>query len=1782
MPAIRSCTRVYLLVFVFVVLATGQAAAQCTMPSLTNVRWVGNALGHGTLMADYTFHPGGNQPFIEVSVNGDPPFKHYMGPGSGTFSTSLNTTCWNSGTYLIRVSAVECQSAEYSATSTTTIDVDTKPDVSGLTASIDETGWASISAQFRFRNTPDGQRILRRHLNGGSYDYFVGLEGTLTDGVSTACMPNGPHQLDMVAIGCGNDPFDVESTVLTVDHTPVFEEATVVLPAAGNEVDVRVTYRFPQTNHMYQRNFSIDWLPSATTPARNIATWWVAIPGRETHTFRVARQQHDEFIAVGGVSCGDTYEYRVLKIPGKETECCTHCNPQPCVGDPVHLASGNTRMTDREPLPGDLAGEFGRTFDTTAERRGVFGTNWTSPFDAWLRTAGNFVLIGTGGNDRVVFGKPANVYKQYWPSEGTKGELRAVTGGYDYRPASGDLVYEFRQGRLTGMRRVSNGDAVQLIYDTSGRPTTVRDVDGRWQWNLITDPAAGLVTSIAVDMRPDLVWTYQYDTAGGLLSITAPGGSPWRTYGYSGNRLTEARDALGNLIESHSYNAAGHARTSYGPGGEISNIEYGLPGRKSGETATRVTSAAGAVTTYYLRYIGNRARTVEVDGGCTSCGSRNAVYAYDDDGMLMREQNADGYITEYEYAPNGQISRRRAPLRPATCDPSTATDRCRQTTDALMDVPLSTTASTIETEYAYGDANWFDKATSITTTSVRSATGTRREELTYDPLSGQVVEHRVIGWTGDPAVQQTRTTSNVLYDGTESAAFPPGGSFPPAWLTLAQPRGERKATDGPRTDVADTTSFVYYPMDASVSPLLRGRLAATKNAAGHIVRFEGYDVFGNVLRSVDPNGVATEMTYDALGRLATSTIKGIPGCNTSNDPLCGTDLTSTFTYAPAAGPLQNQVQPGGGTTVYTYDSRGRVQTVSRGPSATDLRERIETAYDSLTGRKSVEQTLAFKQGSWVEQRRESYAYNNLGELTTVTHADDTSAGYAYDASGRIASMRDENHASPNTFYDYDAAGRLESVRQTLAGAPGGAVWTSYGYDLHGNLNQVIDPNGNLTSYTYDDFGQLLSQVSPVTGTTTYTYDAAGNLAATTDARTASSVTSYDALGRPTRTDSTLGDVTDTVIRIYDSTDVGRFAVGRVATMTDPAGATEYSYERRGLLREEARSFAKQAPVVPSAPALGPVSFSTSHTAVTRFTWNHDGGLASLAYPSGELTVSYGYDFAGRPVTASGFVLGASYEPFGPVTEIRFANYTTQKLAYTNRYRITSNQLVHPEMLLLDPIVSHSYAHDSVGNVTAIDDQLDPAYSKHFAYDDLHRLVSANTGPNPVPDRSERATLWGKGSYSWDAMGNLRSLELGEIEPNTDPEPMSRFPGVPSTQANVPHGRSTVFDYAGSTPKVVGVTTNDLLRTVTHDAAGNETGYVATRSYSPRNLMATVTDSSGEDEPVPHQVRYAYDGRGLRVARMESPANGPATSAWRYYTYSPGLRLLSASRDDSENVWAPEASPAPAVANNTHYEIIWFGDRPVGQVTPGAPTRFTLADHLGTPFLQTDSTRSVVWHVEYEPFGNVYAVREGTRTDQPLRFPGQEVAMAWEGGEENYNVFRWYRGGWGRYTQADPIGIGGGLNLYGYVGGNPLGNIDPLGLVTWTQNAPAYHADTQDNVFFKCGDHTAHGCTLLSMDINCKCKCESGSFKAKINLKMSLNVWVRQDDPAYTVPQIINEEMKHVKYWQVMFKWAIKRGEQLEGQSFTTWWQCDDACKAYKQATYKDFASDWVHENNPHP
>ncbi len=97
---------------------------------------------------------------------------------------------------------------------------------------------------------------------------------------------------------------------------------------------------------------------------------------------------------------------------------------------------------------------------------------------------------------------------------------------------------------------------------------------------------------------------------------------------------------------------------------------------------------------------------------------------------------------------------------------------------------------------------------------------------------------------------------------------------------------------------------------------------------------------------------------------------------------------------------------------------------------------------------------------------------------------------------------------------------------------------------------------------------------------------------------------------------------------------------------------------------------------------------------------------------------------------------------------------------------------------------------------------------------------------------------------------------------------------------------------------------------------------------------------------------------------------------------------------------------------------------------------------------TSMSSNVYYRIENEPYGKVWALRAGD-VHQPLRLPGQ-VAEQFDTGangatERSYNNFRWYRPGWGIYSQEDPIGITGGLNAYEFAGGNPSMRSDSLGL-----------------------------------------------------------------------------------------------------------------------------------------
>jgi len=208
-------------------------------------------------------------------------------------------------------------------------------------------------------------------------------------------------------------------------------------------------------------------------------------------------------------------------------------------------------------------------------------------------------------------------------------------------------------------------------------------------------------------------------------------------------------------------------------------------------------------------------------------------------------------------------------------------------------------------------------------------------------------------------------------------------------------------------------------------------------------------------------------------------------------------------------------------------------------------------------------------------------------------------------------------------------------------------------------------------------------------------------------------------------------------------------------------------------------------------------------------------------------------------------------------------------------------------------------------------------------------------------------------------------------------------------------------------------------------------------------MTIVASSSSWDVTAPNPVLCASSTLApcLRaLPHLSLPSTTSSDSLERHSLYSPELTLLA------------ETSETSSAQKQIAYEYIWFGGQPLAQVETATSTiSWYATDHLGTPIIATDGAAQIVWRAEYDPYGTIHAFRNGANKHHPLRLPGQEETRD---ATISYNIFRWYRAGWGRYTQADPLGPAGDANPYAYVYGNPISFEDPLGLYTIVGGSPA--------------------------------------------------------------------------------------------------------------------------------
>lgn len=225
----------------------------------------------------------------------------------------------------------------------------------------------------------------------------------------------------------------------------------------------------------------------------------------------------------------------------------------------------------------------------------------------------------------------------------------------------------------------------------------------------------------------------------------------------------------------------------------------------------------------------------------------------------------------------------------------------------------------------------------------------------------------------------------------------------------------------------------------------------------------------------------------------------------------------------------------------------------------------------------------------------------------------------------------------------------------------------------------------------------------------------------------------------------------------------------------------------------------------------------------------------------------------------------------------------------------------------------------------------------------------------------------------------------------------------------------------------------VTQTVGTTAAGNVAsftpafGTVTTMTYNQASRLATVSGANGQ------LTQYAYDAFGRRVVKVG------ASTATTLYQYDRAGHLLE--ENDS--------------LGTSRVDYVYLDDRPVATIQPSTGQVYFLHDdRLGTPQLATDASQTVQWAATYQPFG--YTNTGVGLIAQNLRLPGQEFDL--ETGLY-HNGFRDYIPGLGRYAESDPIGLGGGMNTFQYVKGNPLKWSDPRGMQAG--GAPLTEMDPSD-------------------------------------------------------------------------------------------------------------------------
>jgi RHS repeat-associated protein len=913
---------------------------------------------------------------------------------------------------------------------------------------------------------------------------------------------------------------------------------------------------------------------------------------------------------------------------------------------------------------------------------------------------------------------------------------------------------------------------------------------------------------------------------------------------------------------------------------------------------------------------------------------------------------------------------------------------------------------TSETDYDFGGAT--------------SRGGVLRNETWSYPSSG----------IADLLSSDTVTDGNTLIGLTNYAYDETSGTGHAALVATSVPN--HAATTAQRGNL--TTVTQYYTPQSSLSSEM------------------AYEDTGNVLNSTGPTGTST-YAYDAPTHGFTITA-------TPPTPSSGVSLPASATYNVNSGLPLTAVDANLQTTSYkSYDPRGRPTEIDFPDGGKTIASYSPNGFGFLnymtSGQAANTETSqdAYGRANWVAVQYgsggyywnnycydgngnlqyaayrfaapnqnnlscsgagDSYTYDALGRVLTVTHADGSNVSYTY--TGRATQVTDENGIS--RIVQVDGLGRTtyacEVSGTTLLGvAPvncgldiaATGFLTTYVYNTdysRANAQEITATQGAQTRYFETDLlGRTTLVVEPESGVTTYSYAYSGStgLGLTVQrtrpeenqpvgsTNTVTTTTQYDSVGRVVSIGYNDG-FTPSKAFYYDTNaywaQTGTNLKGRLA-VTGTSGTTTwtgslFSYDVMGR--------------VINLWQCGPVTCGTSNQAARPLSFTYDwagnltgesdtvsGAIAYTRSVAGEVTSITNQTYQNLPQNPPNLVSNVVNGPDGPVS-YKLGNGLNVYQGYDTLGRLNGRWVCNGPATMYcsggTQIYGSSVTWKGTRELSSSDTILNQQVT--FGYDGFNRLTSRTVTQGTLQNYT----------YGYDRYGNRVSQTPLQTGYTFDPT------------INAANNRITTSGY---TYDAAGNMLNDTVHSYSYDAEGNvrwvDGGSTAQYVYDAFNRRIHVQTASATTE-------FTYDYAGRRVSSWYSSAN-----------------------------------------TGNEGRVYWDGQMVAFRSYEGL-TYFDHEDPLGTERIRTNYAGSTASTYQSLPWGDGYSstVNNAGGDQDNLHFAGLERDA--ESGTEHAQ-FRNYASVQGRWLGPDPY-MGSydltnpqSLNRYAYVLNNPLSFTDPSGL-----------------------------------------------------------------------------------------------------------------------------------------